>query len=213
MDILESEFLETIAEFDGRSFSTLDFVNEFKLKHEAIWIKIIDKYGDGGKGVGRHYSAYSYVSRQLNNLYSSGKIEKLDYRKSPPEYGNPYIRYWAENNNYYDFPSEIDDDVTVLEGAKKRVWVNRYERDRTARTLCIEKYGISCFVCQFNFEDKYGSFGAGFIHVHHLKPLGEIGEAYKLDPIKDLRPVCPNCHAMLHRRVPAISIEELKKKI
>lgn len=49
----------------------------------------------------------------------------------------------------------------------------------------------------------------GLIHVHHLKPLGEVGEGYLLDPVADLRPVCPNCHAMLHRRKPALGIDEL----
>ncbi|KLI82901.1 restriction endonuclease [Vibrio parahaemolyticus] len=123
------------------------------------------------------------------------------------------MRYWAENKNFHDFPDEIDESTTISEGAKKTVTVNKYERNRAARTLCIEKYGVSCFVCDFNFEEKYGSLGAGFIHVHHLKPLGEIGEEYQLDPVRDLRPVCPNCHAMLHRHKPAIPIEELKEKI
>ena len=56
----------------------------------------------------------------------------------------------------------------------------------------------------------YGDMGDGFIHVHHLKDLATIGEEYEVDPIEDLRPVCPNCHAMLHRTVPAMSIEDLR---
>jgi 5-methylcytosine-specific restriction enzyme A len=43
-----------------------------------------------------------------------------------------------------------------------------------------------------------------------FKPLGEVGEAYRLDPIEDLRPVCPNCDAMLHQQKPALKIEKLK---
>jgi 5-methylcytosine-specific restriction protein A len=59
------------------------------------------------------------------------------------------------------------------------------------------------------FEQCYGEVAKGFIHVHHLRPLSEIGEEYEVDPIADLRPVCPNCHAVLHLRVPAYSIEEV----
>jgi 5-methylcytosine-specific restriction protein A len=59
----------------------------------------------------------------------------------------------------------------------------------------------------------YGEIGKNFIHVHHVKPLSEIDEQYKINPIKDLRPVCPNCHAMLHKRKPAYSIEEIQDKI
>lgn len=108
-------------------------------------------------------------------------------------------------------PEEIDPEEvqTVFEGARRSVQVNVYERDPNARRRCIEKWGCACAVCHFDFGDRYGELGRGFIHVHHLKPLGEVREGYKLDPVADLRPVCPNCHAMLHRRKPALSIQEL----
>ncbi|MFG3611289.1 hypothetical protein [Rummeliibacillus stabekisii] len=48
------------------------------------------------------------------------------------------------------------------------------------------------------------------MYVHHLKELHTIGESYEVEPIADLRPVCPNCHAILHKRKPAYSIEEIK---
>ena len=75
----------------------------------------------------------------------------------------------------------------------------------------MQHYGYDCAVCDFNFGELFRELGEGFIHVHHLKPLAEIGDEYYLDPIKDLRPVCPNCHAMLHRKRPPLSIEELKR--
>lgn len=46
--------------------------------------------------------------------------------------------------------------------------------------------------------------------VHHLQEISSIGEEYEVNPIEDLRPVCPNCHAMLHKRDPAYSIADLK---
>jgi hypothetical protein len=46
-----------------------------------------------------------------------------------------------------------------------------------------------------------------------LRPLAEIGKQYKVDPIADLRPVCPNCHAVLHTRIPAYSIQEVRALI
>ena len=98
----------------------------------------------------------------------------------------------------------------VVEGAAKSVTIKTYERDRGARLICTHHWGWKCFVCQFDFAKNYGELGEKFIHVHHLKPLAEIGEAYSLNPVTDLRPVCPNCHAMLHRKVPALAIEELR---
>lgn len=108
-------------------------------------------------------------------------------------------------------PEEIDpEDVsTVFEGARRTVQVNVYERDLSARRACLAVWGTRCVVCSFDFQERYGELGEGFIHVHHLKPLGEIRDGYQLDPIADLRPVCPNCHAMLHRRKPVLTIQQL----
>lgn len=104
-----------------------------------------------------------------------------------------------------------DEYDTVLEGAKKTVVVNVYERNPSARRRCLDRWGAVCQVCNFDFGATFGELGSGFIHVHHLKPLGELGGEYELDPINDLAPVCPNCHAMLHRKRPALTIEELRQ--
>ena len=101
----------------------------------------------------------------------------------------------------------------MFEGAKKQIVVNAYERKIQARQKCVNHFGYKCFVCDFDFEKIYGDIGKDFIHVHHIKPLSEIDAQYKVNAIQDLRPVCPNCHAMLHKRKPAYSIEEIKKII
>jgi 5-methylcytosine-specific restriction enzyme A len=98
----------------------------------------------------------------------------------------------------------------LFEGAKRTITVNSYERNPLARRLCVEHYGTTCSVCDFDFEKEYGEIGQGFIHVHHLTRVADIGETYEIDPIKDLRPVCPNCHSMLHSDKDTLTIEELK---
>lgn len=107
-------------------------------------------------------------------------------------------------------PDETDPSPPLLEGARYQITVNAFERDPRARQRCIARYGNGCAVCGFSFGAVYGPIADGFIHVHHLRPLSEIGHEYEIDPIEDLRPVCPNCHAVLHRKVPALSIEELR---
>lgn len=99
--------------------------------------------------------------------------------------------------------------ASLLEGAVCRVTVNSYERNPEARRRCIEAHGTTCTICGFSFVAAYGEVAEGYIHVHHLRPLSEINAVYQVDPVKDLRPVCPNCHAVLHRRIPAFSIEEV----
>jgi 5-methylcytosine-specific restriction enzyme A len=68
-------------------------------------------------------------------------------------------------------------------------------------------------VCEFDLEKTYGEIGKSFIQVHHLMKIADIGDEYEVDPIQDLRPVCPNCHAISHREEPPISIEYLKTLI
>jgi 5-methylcytosine-specific restriction protein A len=100
------------------------------------------------------------------------------------------------------------------EGALSRVEVNRYERDPRARRKCLEHWGYSCAVCDFSFEERYGTLGRSFIHVHHLRELSQVPSGYKVDPVNDLRPVCPNCHAMIHRGPgPALAVEELRRQL
>lgn len=107
------------------------------------------------------------------------------------------------------FPDDIAPGETFPEGAVREVTVNAYERSPEARDRCIAHHGTSCVICGFDFGRVYGTVVEGFIHVHHLKPLSEIGKEYRVDPVKDLRPVCPNCHAVLHAQKPAFSIEEV----
>jgi HNH endonuclease len=109
-----------------------------------------------------------------------------------------------------EFPNELDPTRQYVEGARRQVWVNAFERDPRGREACLRHYGFDCAVCAFNFEDRYGELGRDFIHVHHLKSMARTDGRYELDPINDLRPVCPNCHAMLHRGEEVLSIEELR---
>lgn len=110
-------------------------------------------------------------------------------------------------------PEELPQDAVRakhFEGATVTVTVNRYERDRTARTKCIAHYGCVCHACGIKLADVYGAAAEGFIHVHHVTPIASIKSKYELDPIRDLRPLCPNCHAVAHLRREPYSIEELQ---
>jgi 5-methylcytosine-specific restriction protein A len=121
--------------------------------------------------------------------------------------------YRLTSESYFEFisPDELAPSSTYVEGATKTVTINYYERDPKARAACIRHYGAKCLVCDFDFEKKYGPLGKSFIHVHHIVQLAAIKATYTVDPINDLRPVCANCHAMLHRETPPISIERLRE--
>lgn len=178
-------------------------------------------------------SAYSLSSTdsESQNVYRIKKISvinesKLDY-KSLQEHGlsgsirSPRIlkgelldyinSIIGKKYTDYDF-EELNETESLFEGAKKTIVVNQYERNVLARQKCISAHGYKCKVCGMDFEKTYGELGREFIHVHHIVPISNIGEEYQLDPIKDLVPVCPNCHAMLHRGINGrvLTVKELK---
>jgi predicted HNH restriction endonuclease len=107
------------------------------------------------------------------------------------------------------------DPDSFLEGSSKNMFFRRIERKTAARNACIRKHKAICAVCGLCFGEKYGKDFAGLVQVHHLHPLG-FGKARQTDPQKDLRPICPNCHAMAHwkkyKKAPR-SINKLKRII
>lgn len=137
--------------------------------------------------------------------------------------GSPIKSRREVYNNFYEiikndfeeikYADEVESDIKYSEGKTKQILVNSFERNAVARRKCIEYYGLNCQVCNFNFESVFGPIGKDFIHVHHVVDISTIGKEYSVAPIKDLVPVCPNCHNMLHRKKPAYTINELKQML
>jgi hypothetical protein len=105
--------------------------------------------------------------------------------------------------------TEVSENV-ITEGAVTQSLENDYERNQEARRLCIAHYGIRCQICGFDFKEVYGEIGSDYIHVHHIVPISQRQGEYEVNPITDLLPVCPNCHAMLHRRNPPFTAQEMR---
>jgi 5-methylcytosine-specific restriction protein A len=136
---------------------------------------------------------------------------------------------WTPQESGVSVPDEIAPDVLSLigfdaalkrsdvdryvEGMSKRITVTTYDRSAAARQACIAHYGYDCAVCGFSFERVYGALGRRYVEVHHLNPIANFGESALVDPISDLRPVCSNCHRMLHKQRPPLSIEELRARL
>lgn len=158
---------------------------------------------------------------------------RLAYFYLVGEYNGPGWKLWPEvkkalenlglveekitNGTYAGrLPTEVqpfDEKRLYIEGKVAEVFVNRYERNRKARTACIRHYGVTCQGCNFDFGKHYGTIAEGFIQVHHLVPLAEIGKTYQLDPKKDLIPLCANCHSVVHMASPTLTIAELRTLI
>lgn len=110
-------------------------------------------------------------------------------------------------------PEEIPDADDLYEGAVQRIKVNVYERNVEAKRRCVGHYGSRCQCCDLKLSEVYDELGEGLIHVHHLVPISSVGKRYKIDPIRDLVPICPNCHAIIHRQNPPLTIDDVKRRI
>jgi predicted HNH restriction endonuclease len=139
------------------------------------------------------------ADHKLRVTHRAGKVDVRSY------YGAPLIH----EDSDVALPEEIGPGAVYVEGVVRRIQINAYERDREARKQCINHYGRRCFICKTAFAEVYGPAAASIIHVHHLVPLSNIRGEYIVNPIKDLRPVCPNCHAVIHSRTPVYEIEEV----
>lgn len=166
-------------------------------------------------------------------VYIDRGNERLAYFYLVGDYNGPGWKLWDElkealvqldlvndkvtNAGYTNrLPTEVqpfEESKFYKEGKVTEVFVNRYERNQKARVECIKHYGAVCQGCGFDFGTFYGTTAQGFIHVHHVVPLADIAKTYKVDPIKDLVPLCANCHSVVHLTKPVLTLAELKKLV
>ena len=87
---------------------------------------------------------------------------------------------------------------TYSEGSIKQSLTTYHERNSKARLRCLHHYGCVCQGCGFDFGLYYGPDADGMIEVHHLRRISQATKSRRVDPIKDLRPLCSNCHRVVH---------------
>lgn len=115
-----------------------------------------------------------------------------------------------ETNEAADLVYPAEAVVGLPEGAKSSIVVNRYERDRRNRAAALAIHGHICKACVSDMSHRYGAAATGLIEVHHTTPVSQLGSGYIINPQTDLVPLCPNCHAVAHRREPPYTVEEIR---
>jgi len=107
----------------------------------------------------------------------------------------------------------IDEDEEFPEG---RI-IERLHRakERSARAARVKKQqvlaktgALKCEACTFDFQKFYGDYGVGFAECHHIRHLQELRRKSTIK-LEDLSIVCANCHRMLHRIRPWITVQQL----
>ena len=187
-------------------------------EHEIVDRYWYDSYTTPQAHLVRKDTPYQISTHELDRLIGEWLAEDSEalrdyYYRDVRAYDKRSIIEFFKRYTTEDFalPEEIVEvDETLHEGARRQIWIDAYERKPEARRKCIAYHGATCRVCGFDFAETYGEIGRGLIHVHHLTPLSEVDGTYEVDPRHDLIPVCPNCHAIIHKRKPTFTIEEVK---
>ncbi len=175
------------------------------VKH-ALYRKTGDWYHQLERFPGALLDENGYVIFETADAYRSCPALRIHQDVAVPEGISKIAGYTIGSEAVA--PSTTYEQATYSEGARRDVLQSAIERNSAARAACIAAHGLSCAACGFNFGNVYGELGKGFIHIHHLFPVSS-GER-QVDPITELRPLCPNCHAMVHRKDPPLSIEALR---
>lgn len=114
----------------------------------------------------------------------------------------------VQKNQEIDHSNDFESGV---EGQPHLRYVTAYERNPKNRRQAIAIHGTTCKACDLNLGERYGVYAEGLIHIHHVEPVSTFETPRKIDPEKDLVPVCPNCHAVIHRKkTSTLSIAELR---
>lgn len=87
------------------------------------------------------------------------------------------------------------------------------ERNPRLRAEALKIHGSRCVACGFDFFERYGQHGQGYIEIHHLNPISSYGGDVKVNPKMDLVPLCSNCHRMIHRKEEMLTVDELRRII
>ena len=112
---------------------------------------------------------------------------------------------------------DVDQCQSILEGNPRLVAHLRRERNsaivKAKKDAILRAAGkLCCEACGFDFKEVYGEFGDGFCEVHHLQPLAKADGVVKTE-LGDLAIVCSNCHRIIHRTDPMLSIANLAKHL
>ena len=142
----------------------------------------------------------------------------------PEEYENDFYRgyHWncevierirnaSKHEINWDEETVQEETAGTTEGKRTVYYTTKYERSSKNREAAIRIHGTKCMICGFDFGQKYGELGKGYIEVHHIKPLATLEQEVVINPETDLICVCANCHRMLHRfKNYIVTVEELK---
>ncbi len=198
-------FDTTLKSLPSGSFSTADFVTEYRKSFPDEWLQLEKLFGVGGKGAGQHHTVFTRVAHHLSKLAKGGNLQKLDYRSAPDWWGNGVVQFWTRDVDS-QVPAVPGDDIDY-EFREGSVLLKTHLRKERARGLSkkkklafrVEHGRLFCERCQLDPETEFGEeFGSAVIEVHHAAiAVGKMSEGHRTK-LSDLQCLCANCHRLTH---------------
>lgn len=155
-----------------------------------------------GKGI----SAAKSISSKYRSLQSEPNLAFENDTKAPKK---PIIE------DAKTLPDVEEINISVKEGGKRLI--THFRRERNPRIVSEKKTQVlkgsgklKCEACDFDFTERYGDLGYGFCEAHHKRPLSDSNREIETK-LEDLAILCSNCHRMIHRTKPMMSVDEFKK--
>lgn len=112
---------------------------------------------------------------------------------------------------------DVDANLSGKEGNPRLIAHLQRERNskivRQKKAMVLKQTGaLCCEVCNFDFSTFYGKYGNDFCEAHHLLQLSKADGVVETR-LEDLAVVCSNCHRIIHKHDPMLSLKQLKKAI
>jgi 5-methylcytosine-specific restriction enzyme A len=161
----------------------------------------------------------------LGGLYEAGSICAYHYQKNKIPSDeilsanlnrllNLYLLLSSTESRFYVQADAEEDEESLLE--ENLIVLREHKRIERNKKLALKAkaiHGYKCKACGFDFENRYGIIGRGFIEAHHLTPLSMLkGQKVKLNPDKDFTVLCANCHRMIHKSEFVNKVEQFRAK-
>ena len=209
--VLDEVAQASLMQFSDPDLQVMKSRNELKWRNDLAYVR-------------KHLITEGYLNSAWNNwqITEQGKSyfaslvsrtsSQQQFRHINPEAVRSIINLVSSTD--LSDENALTGETSFVEGQQTRQWTTRYERDPKLRAAAIKLHGVVCMGCGFDFEKKYGPIGAGFIEVHHTRPVSSLGRSTSVDPANDLVVLCSNCHSIVHRkRLNPLSLDELRNTV
>jgi len=161
-----------------------------------------------------------HFSQKVRNLVSHRTLVKKGFAKYVQgKDGSGLLALTAEGRKHsadgsvygvLDVTDLENEHLLVSEGHLRLRTATKASRSQALRKLALKMHGSICTACGLDFHAKYKAVKRDCIELHHVVP---ISEGIRENTIKNLIPLCPNCHRVAHTTQPPLSISAIRRML